>query len=142
MWEFLLPIIGSLAYNLLFGGSGEQKATQETVTETPPTGFQDPVLGLLAPLLFGQLTQNVGRFQNFGLPEGGQMNTFMGGQNLDSLLALLQKEYEGISKEYGSDTACEDECNKLYPGDTQASKMQRDSCLRRCKAQKSQSAGG
>ena len=30
MWEFLLPIIGSLAYNLLFGGSGEQKATQET----------------------------------------------------------------------------------------------------------------
>ena len=142
MWQFLLPILGSLAYNMLFGGSGEQKTTQETVTETPPTGFKDPGLGLLAPLLLGTLTQNASRFYNFGVPKGGQQTPFLGGQNLDSLLALLQEGYTGISKEYGSKTSCEDECNKLYPGDTQVSKIQRDSCLRRCEAQKSQETGG
>jgi len=143
MWGFLLPILGSLAYNMLFGGSGEQKTTQETVTETPPTGFQDPGLGLLAPLLLGTLTQNASRFSNFGVPKGGQMTPFLGGGNLDSLLKLLQEGYEGISDEYiGGGGNCAAECHKLYPGDKQMDKQQRDSCLRRCEAQKSQETGG
>lgn len=139
-WSFLLPILGSLAYNMLFGGTGDQRMTQETVTETPPTGFKDPGLGLLSPLLLGQLSQNWGRFANFGVPEGGQMTPFLGGGNLDSLLKLLQGEYEGISKEYGAKGNCEAECNKLYPGDTQTSKIQRDSCLRRCQAEQNKGA--
>ena len=91
----------TMLYNLLFGGSRAPETKHETVTETPPTGFQDPGLGLLAPLLLGTLTQNASRFYNFGVAGGGQQTPFLGGQNLDSLLALLQKEYEGISKEYG-----------------------------------------
>jgi len=136
MWQFLIPIIGQLAYGLLFGGQNEQRVTQETTTETPPSGgFKDPGLGLLAPLLLGELSGNVDRFRNFGMPGGSDYSGFLGGKNLECLLALLQKEYEGISGEYGKPTEegypdCVKKCNEQFPGGASAEFKE---CVRKCR---------
>jgi len=58
MWQalaFAIPAILSL-----FGGRGEQQRVTET--EVPPAGWQDPMLGMMSPLIADILMRRMGSF--------------------------------------------------------------------------------
>ena len=58
MWQALAFAIPSLLG--LFGGGGSQQRTTET--EVPPGGWQDPMLGLMSPLIADMLTRRMSSF--------------------------------------------------------------------------------
>lgn len=46
----------------LFGAGGRGEQQRVTETEVPPAGFQDPMLGLMSPLIADILTRRLGSF--------------------------------------------------------------------------------
>ena len=97
----LIPFGANLIWDILFPKESA-KATQETTTTTD-TGWRDPGIGLLSPLLLGELAQNYNRYQGWGMPKGMAGNSFLG-QNLPDLIALLTKEYPKILEGYNQPT--------------------------------------
>jgi hypothetical protein len=59
MWQALAFAIPSIL-NLFAGGRGQQQRVTET--EVPPAGWQDPLLGLMSPLIADILTRRIGSF--------------------------------------------------------------------------------
>ena len=59
-WLALAVGIPSLLQLLGVGGRGEQQRTTET--EVPPAGWQDPMLGMMSPLIADMLTRRMASF--------------------------------------------------------------------------------
>ena len=59
-WMALAVGLPSLLGLLGAGGRGEQR--RETETEVPPAGWQDPMLGLMSPLIADMLTRRMASF--------------------------------------------------------------------------------
>ena len=59
-WMALAVGIPSLLGLLGAGGRGEQQRVTET--EVPPAGWQDPMLGMMSPLIADMLMRRVGGF--------------------------------------------------------------------------------
>jgi len=58
-WMAAATIASSLL-PFIFGGTGEQRRVTET--EVPPAGWQDPMLGLMSPLIADILSRRIGGF--------------------------------------------------------------------------------
>ena len=59
-WAALAFAVPSILQLFGVGGRGEQQRVTET--EVPPSGFQDPMLGLMSPLIADILTRRIGSF--------------------------------------------------------------------------------
>lgn len=98
-WAMLIPTGANMLYDLFFGGDDKQTSNYQTTTTTDDPRFRDPGLGLLSPLLLGELTQNYDQFKGFGMPGGGG-SSFIG-DNLQGLIELLQREFGDILGQFG-----------------------------------------
>lgn len=78
---------------LLFGGKNQQ--TQVTETEIPPTGFQDPMLPVMSPMILQMLLKNM---QAWGGPSGpkGTTGTFFSPGMMGDILKLIGGEWPKV----------------------------------------------
>jgi len=94
------PIIAALIGLLptLFGGGGSGGGTQErtVTTETPPRGYQSPMLGLMDPFMADQLLRQFKSYSGAGMP-GGVGNTSPG---LQGILDLLGGDWGELLGQY------------------------------------------
>jgi len=96
-----LTLIAMLAPSLLstlFGGGeaggGEQQRT--VTTETPPRGYQSPMLGLMDPLMADQLLRQLQSYSGAGMPSGvGNVSP-----GLQGILDLLGGDWGELLKGY------------------------------------------
>lgn len=133
----LAPIIASLIglLPMLFGGGssggGEQQRT--VTTETPPRGYQSPMLGLMDPLMGDQLLRQFQSYSGAGMP-GGVGNVSPGLQGILDLLGgdwgeLLEGYKTGGTGESslpGTKASCYDLCAQ------ESAAGGGDECRRKC----------
>ena len=99
MTAMILATLGPQLFSMILGGGGnDNTTTQETVTETPRTGYQSPTLGLMDPMVGKMLMQNLSRMGRAGFPSGSG-NPFAGGIS-QQIMDLLGGEASGLAKRY------------------------------------------
>jgi len=79
-WAALAFAIPSIL-SLFTGGRGEQQRVTET--EVPPGGWQDPMIGLISPLIIDILTRRMGGFgkgSSVYSPWASKIMEMLGGQ--------------------------------------------------------------
>jgi len=90
----LLPML--LGGNKGSGVSGTGSTDRTVTTETPPRGYQSPMLGLMDPLMADQLLRQFQSYSGAGMP-GGVGNTSPG---LQGILDLLGGDWGELLGQY------------------------------------------
>lgn len=95
-----IAMLGSQILPMLFGKQTpeERTTTQETISETPPSGYQSPLLGLADPLAFEMLLRNMGLFSGAGMPGG----VGPASPQIANILQLLGSEWPKLLEGYSS----------------------------------------
>jgi len=118
--------VASLLSGLL---GGKNKGTSTTTTESSPTGYTSPYLGLLDSYLFKNILNKSNQFNNFGVPKG--MQTTGSNDWLNDIMALLEKEWPTIMSGYNESAYsadCVKRCKTQYVGD----QTKITSCINSC----------
>ena len=102
-WETLIGLFGPWALKMLFPdmfGGGDPRTVQQTeqVTETPPRGYQSPLLGAGDMTMMDQLLRNMQMYSGAGMP-GGQWNI---SPMVSQLLALIGQEGPKLIDQMGT----------------------------------------
>jgi len=112
-----LILSGGSLLGSLFGGGGD-KREQTTKSETTPSKYRSPALGLMEPGILSALLGNAQAMGGAGMPGG--VSRF--GGNADSMfsdiIGLLSKEWPTIMGEYGGGdvNSCRQKCEKEAGG--------------------------
>lgn len=80
MWEALAFAVPAIL-SLFIGGKGQQQRVTET--EVPPAGWQDPMLGMMSPLIADMLMRRMGSFgkgSSIYSPWASKIMEMLGGQ--------------------------------------------------------------
>ena len=85
-------IIGSSLAPMIFGGG---RGGTERVTEVPPTGWQDPMMGMMSPLIADMLVRRMG-----GFGEGSSIYSPWASK----IMEMLGGEFPKILAGYGRET--------------------------------------
>lgn len=103
---------------MLLGKGQTQPTTQETITETTPTGYRSPMLGLFDPMMADQLLRFFQSRAGAGMPGGvGNVSPM-----IEQILALLGESFPRITEQY------QDPCYSKCMGSQDF-----DACYRNCK---------
>jgi len=132
----LILSAGSLLGSL-FGGGGGDDQTQTTKSETTPSKYRSPALGMMEPGILSALLGNAQALGGAGMPGG--VSRFGSGANsmFSDIIGLLSKEWPTIMSEYGKPktdpavakgVACEQKCRHIIGTDETSYR----NCYRQC----------
>ena len=98
-----LILSGGSLLGSLFGGGGD-KREQTTTSETTPSKYRSPALGMMEPGILSALLGNAQALGGAGMPGG--VSRFGSGANsmFSDIMALLSKEWPTIMEEYNNAT--------------------------------------
>jgi len=123
-------------FNLLFGGGGGDDQTQTTTSETTPSKYRSPALGLMEPGILSALLGNAQAMGGAGMP-GGKSRF---GGNADTMfqdvISMLMKEWPTVKDEYNNPKETCQQCQQYSQNGPNANANYYSQCMAKCQASK------